>query len=196
MTDQDHDDDHQAPTSRAARRQQRPARRATSGDRAAHRDQARWARRRPTSARPAAASRGCRRGLDAVSVMARVSVTGDRSRDVAERLERRREPGRSASMTASTHRRLRRSIMPCESRLEDVGDRRSSGSDRRGTPRPRPRWRRSASRGGAAHPAGLVGQAQAGERLEVGRLEVEPAERRPSRCGRTAVLMRSGKASA
>ena len=40
-------------------------------------------------------------------------------------------------------------------------------------------------RGGPPTPAGLVGQAEAGEGVEVGRLEVEAARARPSRCGRT-----------
>ena len=46
--------------------------------------------------------------------------------------------------------------------------------------------------GASRRPAGLVGQAEAGEGLEVGRLEVEAAERRPSRCAPNGVAMRSG----
>ena len=44
----------------------------------------------------------------------------------------------------------------------------------------------SHGRGGLAGPPGLVGEAEAGEGVEVGRLEVEAADGRPSRAGRTA----------
>ena len=85
-----------------------------------------------------------------------------------------------------------RTIMPGKDVIEDVGDRDPpDGAVEEGLHRHLVGGVQP-GRGRPAHPTGLVGQAEAAEGGHVGRLEVEPAQRRPSRCCPNGVATRSG----